>query len=464
MAVWDAVYYTFIISGLAYLVSLIVAVHKPMWLLYCFQDLLLGLYFAALDRDLIRWFGLDAADQDGLVLVTAVALLVYGFLTQAYLITPSHSLARFKRPLHLLAFVAACLLPLGLAFEVHWLSPLVAVLLVLALMSMLLPPLTWSFLPIAAKQIAMPTIIFVVFVVAAILLVGLSFFELTDEEALIMRRVIMVWSIIAGVITMAYMTRNIEQTRRREANRALRSAKKEAELANSLFQAEVEYSRVRDLALERSAQLQGVGHDLRQPLFSLRTTLGLLDGDNNQSLTLQMREALEYADQLANTYLNSNAQTLGQDQTAEVVEAEPVELSVYLETLLRMYQQPARASNIELRVCNSSARITARPTAVMRMLTNIVSNALQHSGCTKLLLGVRRRSDGICLEVHDNGTGIGFEAPKSKRTEQLANDNYGMGLGIVAELCNSAGFAWKPIGIQGRGSIMRISIPASQVN
>lgn len=468
MTTWDIIYYTIVLSGFAYLFSLIIAVHKPMWLLYCMQAALLGIYFSALDGDLARWLNLDSSN-DNLSLVTGVMLLVFGFLSQAYLITSSHSLAKFKRLLYALAFVSLCVLPLGFVAQAVVLQVAIVALVILGLLSMLLPPMSWSFLPAAAKRLAMPAIVITVLITAIVLLLGLTIFEITAEQAKFIRHLIMVWAIAAGVVTMAYMTRNIEHTRRREANRALRSAKKEAELANSLYQAEVEYSRVRELALQRRDQLQGMSHDLRQPLFSLRSALNVLADNQSQELTTQMHDALEYADQLADSYLSNPFQSPEQlkedqpDSPFDTEGSESVEVSIYLETLQRMFQNQADNNGIEFRVCPSSIHIDAQPTAIMRILTNLVANALQHAKCRRVLLGVRRTKDGACLEIHDDGVGIELNGRQPSDAKDTNPGNNGLGLGIVAELCQNAGFTWQPVGVPGKGSVMRIGIPAAQI-
>ena len=65
-------------------------------------------------------------------------------------------------------------------------------------------------------------------------------------------------------------------------------------------------------------------------------------------------------------------------------------MKLVLETVHRMFESEARANDIELRVQPSSLSITPEATIVMRIVSNLVANAIKHAGQGKIVLGVRR--------------------------------------------------------------------------
>jgi hypothetical protein len=64
------------------------------------------------------------------------------------------------------------------------------------------------------------------------------------------------------------------------------------------------------------------------------------------------------------------------------------------------------ATNIALRGAPSRLAFTADERWAERILNNLVSNAIWHSGADQILVGARRRSDDIVFEVRDNGRGM----------------------------------------------------------
>ena len=462
----DAIYYTFILSGFAYLITLIVSVHKPIWLLYCLQAFLLGLYFAALDGDLQRWMNLGYEAGNLLIWVTGVTLLVAGFLIQAHVISPTHELVRWKTPLRILALASLLLLPLHAFFPLTVLHPLIITLATLGLVAMVVPPFSWSFLPLVAKKYAMPTII----AVSLFILVGMAtvtyVYQPDPQLAQVFRRLFMVWAIISGVITMAYMTRLIERTRRRNADRMLRAARKETDLMQALYQAEASSAQATQLARQRALQLRKAGHDIRQPLFALRTTLDLVDDAQSRGITTQMREALAYADRLAARYLDATQEELSETlhngtynpHHNDRRERQPA--SYYFNLLARMYGSQAKQHGVSLVVGKSSALIDAEPVRLTRIMSNLIANALQHSRCSRILIGARRTPYGVRLEVHDDGMGYNSRArDQNSHNDGSALTNRGLGLGIVADLCDQADWDWQVRAEEGRGTVMSIHIP-----
>ncbi len=470
LSVGDAVYYTYCISALLFLFFLIASVHKPMWHLYSVQSVLQLVYFAALDGDLGRWLGL-AEHRDWLVLGSGVLLTAVAFRVQSHLIGAEHELSRYKGPLALLSWVSLSMLVLASLFPLAVVNSVIVGLVITALLSMLLPPLTWGFLPRDAQRVAMPFIVCVGLLAGIALIVLGVFFQLSDDAARWLRHGIMLWSVTAGVVTMLYMTFHIERTRQRAAERALRAAHGERELQRALYESEVEYNRVQQLATVRGEALENVAHDLRQPLFSLRASLDVLLRDQTPSVRNQVRDALEYADRLAESYLDAKRD--GQEQVAEnnSVDAlrqksEPVALSVYLKALQRMFAQQAGDRGVDLAVQPSSLIVHAPPVDVMRILSNLVNNALLHADADRLVIGARRKQDGAVLEVHDNGVGMDATALAQMRDRGSRGDHSqgsGLGLAIVAQLCERCGFDWQPHSISGRGSVMRVRLPAAQL-
>ena len=94
-------------------------------------------------------------------------------------------------------------------------------------------------------------------------------------------------------------------------------------------------------------------------------------------------------------------------------------------------------------------------------------NAIRYTARGGVVAGARRRGNALSLEVWDSGAGI----PESERDHifeefyQLAQPGrssrkgLGLGLAIVARLCNLLGYPIRVDSRPGRGSVFRIEVP-----
>ena len=64
------------------------------------------------------------------------------------------------------------------------------------------------------------------------------------------------------------------------------------------------------------------------------------------------------------------------------------------------------AANVTLHGAPSRLAFVADERWTERILNNLISNAIWHSGASHILVGARRRGDDIVFEVRDNGRGM----------------------------------------------------------
>lgn len=104
-----------------------------------------------------------------------------------------------------------------------------------------------------------------------------------------------------------------------------------------------------------------------------------------------------------------------------------------------MFQNDAKAKELQLAIRYHSVAITIDPLVAMRLMNNLVANAIAHAKATRILVTFRRRSDHLLFQVFDNGCGMSEQALSSLL--QLGNKSddstgHGLGLGIVQSLCD----------------------------
>jgi len=225
------------------------------------------------------------------------------------------------------------------------------------------------------------------------------------------------------------------------------------------------------LIAEKSAQektnfISAASHDLRQPVHALglfNQTLEHSVQDNpalsaiatkQQSLITSLTEMLE-------TMLEASrleAKTL--DTTITKVPLAPL-----LKALRDTLQLTATQNDVKLSIISSNQTILADPKHLKRVITNLATNAIKASSGGKVLLGARNHGDQITIEVLDNGTGINPEDQnrifdRFFQLEQKTSSGpagLGLGLSIVADLCDLMGMKIDLQSTLGKGTKFRVT-------
>ena len=265
---------------------------------------------------------------------------------------------------------------------------------------------------------------------------------------------------------------------RRERNDAMRSeiAETREKLAaiEALQEAKHKHERAVQLAERRRDQLATTAHDIQQPLASLRMALRQIEnlaGADSKKIT----GSLAYLDQLIDRNLKETRPPATHDGQGEMDghhesygevatranDTENFPVSVVLENVARMFEAEAREKGLGFRTIPSSHRVGADPIALMRIVSNLVSNAVKYTGTGSVLLGCRRNGDRVRIEVHDTGAGMSpDEVDRVLRPYQKGETGgTGLGLAVVARLAREQGFAFDVISTPGRGSAFSVSVP-----
>jgi two-component system osmolarity sensor histidine kinase EnvZ len=175
--------------------------------------------------------------------------------------------------------------------------------------------------------------------------------------------------------------------------------------------------------------LAAVSHDLRTPLARLKLNLTLLETPQTKPDIEAMQGDINHMDKIIETYLDF----------AKGVEAESIQ-RFDLAALLRQLDPH----------CDAPALLPflGRPTALRRMLENILSNAARY-GNGKTEVQLTQQDGQVFISIGDNGAGI----PPEKREHVLrpftrlesargtASGGVGLGLAIAQDIAHRHGGA-----------------------
>ncbi len=235
----------------------------------------------------------------------------------------------------------------------------------------------------------------------------------------------------------------------------LRDAKMDAERAN----------------LSKTKFLAAVSHDLLQPLNAARLfTSALLEqsfGPKAEGLVRSVSTSLDDVENLLGTLVDISKLDAG------VIKPDIMafDLRDLLNNIAREFRQMAMSEGLTLDFVPSSAVVESDSQLLARILRNFLTNAIRYTGAGRILLGCRRHTDHVLLQVWDTGPGI----PQDKLTEifqefkrirpagSQPDKGLGLGLAIVDKISRMLGHEVTVSSIEGKGSVFSVKVPVGRL-
>ena len=222
--------------------------------------------------------------------------------------------------------------------------------------------------------------------------------------------------------------------------------------------------------LAKSRFLAAASHDLRQPLHALGLFVAQLRGrtraDQRRQLVARIEAALSAMNELFNALLDVSRLDAGV-LTPNLTEFPIAQLLKRIETT---FAGAVREKGLSLRVVGSAAWVRSDFILLERIVFNLVSNAVRYTATGGLVVGCRRRSDQLRIEVWDTGTGI----PQDQR-QRIFGEFYrlgkhdrdqrgglGLGLAIVDRLCRLLDHRVQVNSALGKGSCFSVAVPMAR--
>lgn len=249
-----------------------------------------------------------------------------------------------------------------------------------------------------------------------------------------------------------------------------RTAERHAgELAQQLSQRLSELERTRDdleaALATRSRMMASVGHDLRQPLQTLRLSLQLaatepLSPRQSASLQRAERNCMALA-QAFDVLVASSA--LGAPNFRPSIDA--FELGALMDQVAEEFQAFAAEADVTLSVMPTAARVSSDQQLVLGILRNLVGNAIKYApGGRVALRAVPVASGRVRIEIEDDGAGIPLDRQAEIFDEfvRLSPGNasgIGLGLALVKRSAELLGTRVELRSAPGEGACFWFELP-----
>ncbi|HYH22259.1 MAG TPA: NahK/ErcS family hybrid sensor histidine kinase/response regulator [Azospirillum sp.] len=250
---------------------------------------------------------------------------------------------------------------------------------------------------------------------------------------------------------------------------------------NDMLRQEIAERREIELALEiarneavdanrsKDRFLAAASHDLLQPLSAARLMVSTLREramrPENRDLVDRIHVALSGAEDLLADLLDISKLDAG-GVTARVAE---VPVDSLLESLATEFAPVAREAGLDLRVVPCRLVVRTDPHLLLRILRNLLSNAIRYTRAGRVLIGCRRRGGDLRFQVWDTGIGIPADRLEAIFAEfhreapaaGLHGNGAGLGLAIVDRIARVLDHAIDVRSVPGRGSVFSVGVPVA---
>lgn len=264
--------------------------------------------------------------------------------------------------------------------------------------------------------------------------------------------------------------RGIIRERDTSKEQQLAAAVQSSEIANRLARAHVDRNAALAEISRARRSLSETRHDLRQPLVSLQSALSGVD-PKNRELHRALEWSIDYIDQLlsATTLDEEGAVTTVKRKTEDAHSRQETALEDHFLTLEQMFIEEAQNNGCILEICKSDLVLAVPSVAIHRILSNLIDNAIKHSGATRISLETGLQDGRAWIEVMDDGKGVPPDIIAKfadMQSEQELDENqgpHGLGLGIARSISAAEGLQldYCPIGdgTRWRLSDIPLSVP-----
>ncbi len=271
--------------------------------------------------------------------------------------------------------------------------------------------------------------------------------------------------VLAFMLTLfLFMLISVSRKSRDQAYNGIRLRFENLDLIERLNQ---EKSRAEDANRAKTKFLASANHDLRQPVhalsllsFSLKEEI---KSEKGSRIFTQLSQTVTNLNKLLESLLDLSQLEAG------AVNVTPTRIQLYqlAEQLRSEFLSLSTSKRLTFKIHQSDGEINTDQTLLIRLLRNLLHNAVRYTDKGGVLLAFRKVGSCVRFEVWD--TGIGIDAHQQAEIfrefyqvgNQSRNAEHGLGLGlsICQKLAELLGTSLSLKSIPGKGSVFRFDLP-----
>ncbi len=220
-------------------------------------------------------------------------------------------------------------------------------------------------------------------------------------------------------------------------------------------------------AIVKTRFLALASHDLRQPVHALGLFVETLRSRLNDFSDSKLLKNIEEATLNLRIMLDGMLDISRLDAKVVEVNRRSFDIGILLDSLTNEYRPQAMQNGLRFHYVSTHIIVDSDPILLERILRNLLSNAIKYTHKGGILLGCRRQSGHLNIQVCDTGIGIPagqidevfIEFTQLRQTRRNSNKGLGLGLSIIKRLCKLLDHEIDVYSQPGKGSIFSIVLP-----
>jgi len=267
---------------------------------------------------------------------------------------------------------------------------------------------------------------------------------------------LMAWSFLASIMFAKII------------NKSMRSEKRLRHESHELTEAlQLKTVEAQQAMMAKSRFLAAASHDLRQPLHALSLFVDVLKESKSSIERSELFSRIELSLDALRKLFDALLDVSRLDAKVVKPEYSHFDLAELLREQAEEFRPAADKMKLSLKVHAKKAVVVSDRLLLVRIVRNLISNALRYTDSGGILLSARSRGDRVLLQVWDTGIGIPQESQEQIFIEfqQLHNSHrdrtqgLGLGLALVQRLCQLLDHPLSLCSQPGKGSVFSISLP-----
>jgi len=223
------------------------------------------------------------------------------------------------------------------------------------------------------------------------------------------------------------------------------------------------------LMRERSLLFAATNHDLRQPLLGVGVFAHLLKSAGTPAEREELSQNLELALKEVDDLLLSIQQLAVVNEASYHPVLETVKLDKLLLPVIEEYRGRSEYKHVTIRYVPSRLSITTHVPYFLRIVRNLLSNAIRYTDSGDRVLVGCRRGGGLRLVIADSGQGMteeqtqrAFDAFQRFSADASIPNGFGLGLFSAKSLAKALGLTVSLRSHKGHGTEFSIFIPEAE--
>ncbi|ARN75131.1 hybrid sensor histidine kinase/response regulator [Oceanicoccus sagamiensis] len=217
----------------------------------------------------------------------------------------------------------------------------------------------------------------------------------------------------------------------------------------------------------KSIFLASASHDLRQPVHAMNLFIEMLQKKTMPDNARQLVDRIATCARSLQSLFNSLLDISNLDAGTIEYQPKPVRAASYINALVALHRPEAEEQKLQLEADVDDIVLQTDPVLLTRILSNLIANAINHSGSGVIRLSTRQEQQAASISVEDTGRGIPPEElehifdefKQLHNPERDRNKGLGLGLSICARLAKLMGTEIQVESTLNQGSRFFFSLP-----